>query len=256
MAASRRVPTRRAAGRGDSATSSRQRQPERLGLASTVATATPLGKSGEQRSVTSSAVDITGDDAQSRRNEDPRHRRRPGRYDDHRGARQRALDHRRRHRRGQAERPLLSLRRPDDGGKRRQPARPPGGGDRGHRSRHRLHLARRGQHRGGHPGRAARAGRANDRPDAERRVPRGVAGAAARRRLRRLLRARDRERDRSAHRHAGRAADRRLRRGPGAHGRVRRPEGLADRADDRSEVAGRGHSGRTRRWRASSGAIG
>ena len=68
----------------------------------------------------------------------------------------------------------------------------------------------------------------DDRPDDERRVPRGLARARARRRLHGLVRARDRARGRADHRHPGRAADGRLRRRPGADRRVRRPTARSD----------------------------
>ncbi len=93
-----------------------------------------------------------------------------------------------------------TLRRRDRRGRRDEPARPRRRGGAERRSRHRLHVAGRGQSRR----RDVRASRGRRRDDGDPHVERRVRGALARRsagrRLRRLLRARDRPCDQPDHR--------------------------------------------------------
>ena len=155
--------------------------------------------------------------------EDLRHRRRPGRRDDRSGAPRRARADRLRPRRGAARRDLAALRRPHRGGQRRQPARALGGGHHRGRPADRLHLARRVEHRRGDDLEGLLA--AARRPSSAR-PTRSTSRSGAKASSTSTSSSRPRSRPRYAISRTigvpGGAADRRLRRGPGAAGRVRR----------------------------------
>ena len=188
------------------------------------------------------------------RDADLRHRCRPGRLDDRRGASRRACGDGVRHRPRAADCAVASIRRRHRRGQRRQPCDPPRRGHRARGPRHRVHVAGRAEHHRRDARPKARTTRADDRPHVERRVPRAMAGAPAGRRLRRLVRARGGARGHDDDRRPRRAADGRLRRGAGADRRVRRRGGCepgrrrpsAQGREDPARLEGREHHPRRR----------